>query len=79
MLRLPARERIPREVVGVAEMIDARERREDAPVVYNPPNGDPAKTDAVIPTLTPDETGPRRLPRCAVVGKSDLEGCVDRL
>ena len=70
--------RVVSDVVGMAEMVDARKLCEGAPIVDDAPDGDAPEADAVIATLSPDEPGARSLSDGALVRERYLQGCFDR-
>ena len=80
MRRLAAREGIAGEVVGVADMVDAREERaEHLAVGDDAADRDAAEIDAVIAPLAADQAEPAALAARPMIGKRDLEGRLDRL
>ncbi len=78
VLGLALHEGVAGEVVGVAQVVDAREEREHPAVVDEPPDRDAAEADAVIAALAPDHPGPGALADGALVGERDLERGIDR-
>ena len=76
-----ARERVPGQVVGMRQMIDAGQHRvgPHLAVGQDAAHRNTAETDTVIATLAADEPRPRRFASGAVVRERDLERGVDRL
>ena len=67
-------------IVGMADMIDARQmRRERSAVVHHATDRHAAETDAVITALAADQTRARRLAGGTMISERDLERGVDRL
>ena len=63
VLRLVLGEGVAGEIVGVADVVDARQmRREGAAVVDHAADRHAAEADAVIAALAADQAGARRLP-----------------
>ena len=71
------REGVALGVMRVAQVVDARQQREDAAVVDDAAHRDAAEADAVIAALAPDQLGARALADGALVGERDLQGGVD--
>jgi hypothetical protein len=78
VLRLPLRERVAGEIVGVGDMIDARKmRRKRAAVIHHAANRHAAESDAMIAALAADQPRPGRLTCGAMIGQRDLQRGVD--
>ncbi len=68
------------EIVGVADMIDARKMRRELPaVVDDAADRHAAETDPMIAALAADQAGARRLAGGTVIGQRDLQRGIDRL
>ena len=78
MLRLALGIGVAREVVGVAQMVRARQLRKDAAVGHDAADRNAAEADAVIAALAADEPGARALADGALVGEGDLQRGIDR-
>jgi hypothetical protein len=69
-----------REVVGVRQVVDARQlRAEELAVVHHAADRDAAEAHAVVAALAADEPRARSLAANAVVGERDLERRIDGL
>ncbi|MEY9923331.1 hypothetical protein ABIF99_009646 [Bradyrhizobium japonicum] len=80
MLRLILGEGVAGEVMGVADVVDARQQgREGAAVGDHAADRGAAEADAVIAALAADQAGAARLAVGAVIGERDLQRGVDRL
>ena len=79
VLRLAAGEGVPRQVVGVAQVVGARQGQEGAAVVDQAAHRDAAEADPVIALLAADQPGALALAAGAVVGERDLQRRVHRL
>ncbi len=80
MLGLVLGEGIAGEVVGVADVIDARQQGgEGASVGHHAADRRAAEADAMIAALTADQAGAARLAGRTVIGERDLQRSVDRL
>ena len=79
MLRQILGEGVAGEIVGMADMVDARQmRRKRAAVVDHAADRHAAEADAVIAALAADQAGARRLAGGALIGERDLQRGVDR-
>ena len=68
------------EIVGVADMVDARQMgRKRAAVVDHAADRHAAEADAVIAALAADQAGAGRLAGGAMIGERDLQRGIDRL
>ena len=80
MLRLILREGVAGEIMGVTDVVDARQMgREGAAVRHHAADRHAAEADAVIAALAADQARPRSLSDGALIGQRDLQRGVDRL
>ena len=79
MLRLILRKGVAGEIMGVTDVIDARQMgRERAAVRHHAADRHAAEADAVIAALAADQARPRPLSDGALIGERDLQRGVDR-
>ena len=79
MLGLTLGEGVAGEIMGVADVVDARQMgREGAAVVDHAADRHAAEADAVIAALAADQAGPRPLSDGALIGQRDLQRGIDR-
>ncbi len=66
-------------IVRMRQMIDTRQQRAELPpVVDDPAHRNPAKADAIIAALAPDQPGARALTNGALIRERDLERGINR-